>query len=276
MNNAEIASENIKICSDKSYFADGERFSLPDGISRTVIYSPSKIEAILSNIDKMPGKGIPCEYEVNRLDTVSSALRELIGSDKVLALNFANATIPGGGYLRGASAQEEAICRQTTLYSSLSSPAASVVYSYNRQHDLPFGSKYVLLSPVVTAFRNDSMQLSPPAKPFAVITSAAPNLYGQACEKSQSAIDEAMKHKMRCLFAVALDGGYDTLILGAWGCGAFGHIAANVAGAVKEVLVDEGFDRFFGRIVFSVYVNPQAMETYNYNCFRKVFSPDKK
>ncbi|MBQ4071862.1 MAG: TIGR02452 family protein [Clostridia bacterium] len=138
MNNAEIASENLKICSELSYFAGGERFSLPEGISRTVIYSPGRIEAILSDID------------------------------------------------------------------------------------------------------------------------------------------EAMRHKMRCLFATALDGGYDTLILGAWGCGAFGHRAADVARLFNEVLTDEGFDRFFRRIVFSVYVNPRAMELYNYNCFKKVFSPDKK
>ena len=276
MNNAEIASENLKICSEMSYFADGERFFLPEGISRTVIYSPGRIEAILSDIDKAPRRSDACEYEVNQLDTVSSALRELVGSDKVLALNFANATTPGGGYLRGASAQEEDICRRTTLYSSLSSPAASPVYSYNKQLDSPFGSDYILLSPEVTAFRDGSMQLSAPTKLFAVITSAAPNLYGRACEEGRSAIDEAMRHKMRCLFATANDSGYDTLILGAWGCGAFGHRAADVARLFKEVLTDEGFDRFFRRIVFSVYVNPRAMELYNYNCFKKVFSPDKK
>nr|WP_298055765.1 poly(ADP-ribose) glycohydrolase domain-containing protein [uncultured Lachnoanaerobaculum sp.] len=61
----------------------------------------------------------------------------------------------GGGYKSGACAQEECLCRQSTLYESIRSPKASGMYKYNFKFGTAFDSDYMLLSPVVDVFRNN-------------------------------------------------------------------------------------------------------------------------
>lgn len=60
----------------------------------------------------------PAKISVSRKRTLEAA-SAYVGS-KVCVLNFASATNPGGGVTRGSSAQEEAICRCSSLYFNLS------------------------------------------------------------------------------------------------------------------------------------------------------------
>jgi uncharacterized protein (TIGR02452 family) len=64
---------------------------------------------------------LPGEIEITGETTVG-ALRRLIeieGEANSVGLNFANPVERGGGFLRGAIAQEEAICRCSVLYNLL-------------------------------------------------------------------------------------------------------------------------------------------------------------
>lgn len=58
---------------------------------------------------------------------------------------------------------------------------------------------------------------------------------------------------MRIMFRIAAKHGHRNLILGAWGCGAFGNNPNDVASDFKTVLVDEHYGKFFDEVCFAVY-----------------------
>jgi len=114
------------------------------------------------------------------LDADSFACAE--GMENVLVMNFANAHVPGGGVRNGANAQEECLCRESTLYHSIGGDVAYEMYDYNNRRKNACDSDYMILSPHVCVFRNlhdDFLD-----EPFltSVITIPAPNRNGAARE----------------------------------------------------------------------------------------------
>ncbi|MDD6023455.1 MAG: TIGR02452 family protein [Oscillospiraceae bacterium] len=64
-------------------------------------------------------EGDPARVVVSRKRTLEAAEPYVREGRKTCILNFASATNPGGGVTRGSSAQEECICRSSTLYPCL-------------------------------------------------------------------------------------------------------------------------------------------------------------
>lgn len=184
-----------------------------------------------------------------------------------LVMNFANAKYPGGGYRSGAHAQEECLCLQSTLYASLSSERAEEMYEHNMAINDPFDSDYMLISPVVEVFRNSDESLKEDPFTTAVITLPAPNRNGRARFKSDEEIRRLFEHRIRNMLYCAAFHNYETITLGAWGCGSFGNDPRTVAEAFRKVLVDENLRRFFKRIDFAI---PRGAGNDNYKVFRDV------
>jgi len=88
------------------------------------------------------------------------------------ALVFASARNPGGGFLRGAKAQEEDIARASALHACLQS--VPEFYAFHRaSSDLRYSDR-VIYSPDVPVFRGDAGRLDRPY-PLSFLTAAAPN-----------------------------------------------------------------------------------------------------
>lgn len=273
--NREIASETLHIIEDGFYMIDGENHELAlgrDWIREVELYPPDTVEELVDNDDGyLDNKKIEfpkCEYMVVNMDSFAANYRFAL-SDRALVMNFASAMHPGGGFLNGASAQEESLCRNSTLYASIGSPKAAKMYKYNKKNDDPFYSDYMLISPYVTVFREVSGKLTPNQFNTAVVTVPAVNLKRLPKDADRKRIPAIMEYRIEAMLCAALRRNYDTLILGAWGCGAFGHDAGDVAEYFKDALVNMEYFKYFRKIIFAVYDN--GKEAYNYNSFVKVF-----
>lgn len=200
---------------------------------------------------------------------------------KVCVLNFASATNPGGGVVHGSSAQEEAICRCSTLYPCLNNKEMwDGFYGPHRETDDPLYNDDCIFTPGIKVFKSDTnfpelMQKSE-WWDVDVITCAAPNLRSvpsnmmnpNAGSKAASVTYEGLRKlltsRIQRIFEVALRNKADVLILGAFGCGAFRNPPKLVAEVFAEFT--EEYRGCFDVIEYAVF--HVEHERANYEAFK--------
>ncbi|MEU0407642.1 TIGR02452 family protein [Streptomyces griseorubiginosus] len=171
----------------------------------------------------------------------------------VAVLNFASARNPGGGYLNGAQAQEEALCRASALYTC--QLRAREFYDHHRAHRDPFYTDRVIHSPAVPVFRDDGGRLLDSPHLVGFLTAAAPNagVVRRTAPDRVAELPRALAARAERVLSVAVAEGYRRLVLGAWGCGVFQNDPAQVAGAFRTLLGPGGrFEGAFEHVVFGV------------------------
>ena len=173
--------------------------------------------------------------------------------DGTAVLNFASARNPGGGYLNGAQAQEEALCRASALYTCLR--GAREFYDHHRAHRDPFYTDRVIHSPGVPVFRDDRGRLLDEPYTTAFLTAAAPNagVIRRTAPQRTPELPRALATRAERVLETAAAHGYRRLVLGAWGCGVFQNDPAQVAGAFRGLLGPGGrFAGAFEHVVFGI------------------------
>ena len=229
------------------------------------------------------------EYEKDAKITVSTKrsyeAAEAYKDKKVCVLNFASASNPGGGVEKGASAQEECLCRTSTLYFSLNTKEMwDGFYGPHRRMRNPIHNDDIIYTPDVVVFKTDT------DKPVRrkeeewfkvdVISCAAPNLRNMPSNSYNSGdgdipvrpTDEELYQiqfrRFKRILEVAAAMKEVVLILGAFGCGAFENNPSVVAKAAKDAV--ELYKKNFEIIEFAVFCTPDRKE--NYEAFRKEFA----
>src|SRR5947199_268996 len=136
---------------------------------RTVLYSPDKPPLACTSETKRPTR-----IDV-RNETTFQALARLAGSGggHLACLNFASAKNPGGGFLNGSLAQEEALACASGLYPCLLK--APEYYESNRANRSALYLDLTRFRPLVPFFRNDGGALLEQPVLASVITTPAPN-----------------------------------------------------------------------------------------------------
>ncbi|MFI2376795.1 TIGR02452 family protein [Streptomyces sp. NPDC018964] len=189
-------------------------------------------------------------FEVTGESSLEAARRL---ADGVAVLNFASARNPGGGYLNGAQAQEEALCRASALYTCLL--RAPGFYDHHRAHRDPFYTDRVIHSPAVPVFRDDRGRLLDEPFTAGFLTSPAPNagvILRTAPERADE-VPRALAVRAGRVLETAAAHGYRRLVLGAWGCGVFRNDPAQVAAAFRSHLEPGGrFAGAFTHVVFGI------------------------
>mmetsp|Transcript_25264 Transcript_25264/g.41579 ORF Transcript_25264/g.41579 Transcript_25264/m.41579 type:complete len:383 (+) Transcript_25264:96-1244(+) len=217
-----------------------------------------------------------CEISVIKGDCLETALwlRRTDPSCNPAVLVMASRSHPGGGFESGAGAQEENLCRRTNLWQALLSvqdqcypiPEYGGIYTKNalviRKGE---ESGYTFLpQPELISFFNVAAINSPSTEPC----KTRPN-ERRLCKKMVG----IYRKKIATMLNIALDQGHDTVVLSAFGCGAYGNPPRHMAEIFKEVLrsprMDVGIDddeknnecgagppiayvRMFRKIVFAI------------------------
>ena len=197
--------------------------------------------------------------------TTLSAARELVQEgQRPLALNFANGVEPGGGFLRGATAQEETLCRSSALYATL---FGDLMYDFHRENDPAASSDWAILSPDVPVFRDDAGMESDKPWPLSLLTCAAP--YAPAIGRTDSA--RMLRQRIHRVLAIARAYDYQSLVLGAWGCGVFANDPRQTAVDFRQALEGD-FAGAFALVVFAIA--DWSAERRFFRPFSEVFSCD--
>lgn len=262
--NVVIAKETIKVCKEGSYKSlNGETIDIAEAmvnaIKGTVFYSP---EAELPDTD---WETVKTTIEVTNETTTQAALRlEALGKTDIVALNFASARNQGGGFLAGALAQEEDLCRKSGLYVCIKTKP--LFYNANIMCDDICYTDGVIYSPKVPFFRDAHNLFIEKPYTLSVVSAPAPNLNGTRPEGLQFKLRGIIRGRIERILHIAAAHGHKNIILGAWGCGAFGNDPQMMAEEFKKMVEKVSA---FEHVTFAVYDTREPPVLFN--SFQEVF-----
>lgn len=202
--------------------------------------------------------------QVTNETTFGAALRLIAQGARPLALNFANGIHPGGGFLRGARAQEETLCRSSALYLTI---VDDPMYEAHRKRPHQDATDWAIYSPDVPVFRSDEGTALEQPWPLSILTCAAP--FAPAIGQPQAG--DLLQKRIQRVLAIARAYGYTALVLGAWGCGAFANDLQRTARDFRQAL-ESDFAGAFSDVIFAIA--DWSPERKYLGPFRDVFATD--
>ena len=281
----QVLNETLEILRKESYVTESKKVFLhysEKEREQTIVLLPDEVHKICSSLEgDVPYVVGRCGFGVHNMDSYACAQWQYENvsytfneNENTLVLNFANPVHPGGGVRRGARAQEEDLCRKSSLLQSLESKKAKEYYEYNDKLHTYLGSDAMILSPNVEVFFDNNYNLLDKPYSVSVLTCAAPMINHGTEGLSNKEYQEFLYQRIDSIIRIAVHFGYRHLILGAWGCGAFGNDAELISDLFYQVLKkffvqNHTVKDFFRRIDFAVL--NRTRDLYNYNAFIRNF-----
>lgn len=260
-NNVSVSKVILDIIQNKQYTTvssisvdvDSE---VKDSVNGTIFYKDDLPEKEYSKINST--------FEITK-ETTTQAARRLIGLGKeIVILNFASGKNPGGGFLSGALAQEEDLCRDSLLYACLKSKPQ--FYNDNVICDNHYYTHGILYSPRVPFIKDEYGKLTINKFFPSVITAPAPCVRNME-NPDPKLLFNTLLHRATKILKVAAEHGHKTIVLGAWGSGAYGNDATMVAKMFHQALE---VIPVFEHVCFAIY--EKDVEKPFLDIFKKEFS----
>lgn len=248
---AEIARDTLEIVAAGQYVNPaGTSVSIRPlvdaAVASVVSYPP---DAPLPKDAHSRRPGLQTRFTVLNDTTLSAALDLALAGHQPVALNFASARHPGGGFLNGARAQEESLCRASALYACIHDNA---MYRHHAPLSGGLYTNYAIYAPAVPVFKDDAGDLLDEPYLCAFVTSPAVNAGVYTKDGGRrDVVRREMRERIEKTLAIMAGHGHDAAVLGAWGCGVFKNDPEMIADLFAEAL----FGRFagvFARVVFAV------------------------
>lgn len=280
---------NIKIIKDTLNIIKHNRVllsSVSDSIIKGEVYTGYPVEPGSMNSQKEV-RYVNTIVEVTSEGSFEMARRVVKESDEsyvTAVLNFASAKHPGGMVLQGSSAQEECLCRESTLFPVLANEKFSFdYYSYNKKLCKETGnslySNRAIYTPDIYVFKEHNKYIEDKDKwiKVSVITIPAPNIRNgfpkdivDSYDKDtiEEYLDILYKERIETMLYIAEKNKVDNLILGAWGCGVFRNDPYKVAKAFRDRIITN-YTNSFNYIGFPIYT--KSLTDTNFKAFTDVF-----
>ena len=277
--NKEIFEDTAKHCRQDSILVASIQVSVQQQMAipeeRSLMSFDSGIEK--DSLTKWHRYEEPACVTVSRKRTFEAARAYTDDGMRTVVLNFASAIKPGGGVEKGSVAQEEALCKSSTLYFCINTRQMwSEFYQPHREEYNYLHNDDCIYTPNVMVFKSDTS--TPSMLPqdewyqVNVITCAAPKLWqythhsdkpGEGYATVEVTDEELRKihvKRLRRILDIAAANGDEAVILGAFGCGAFHNNPDVVALAASEVIED--YLHAFRAIEFAIYSTPRRQHNY--------------
>ena len=270
-----LVMRNTLLAISERQYVDGS--GRPTELNLTQMLRPA-IETIrhipghnLSPIAAQAGGGSsPIVAKVVSTDCVEVGLSMQEQGLNPAVLNMANAIHAGGGYLSGAGAQEENLCRRSVYCLALEAPDHLHALIRQRKTDhYPLGDAEGLYTPDVLVLRRSEdagYAWLPEPRRLSFVAVAAidrPRVTRDRPPRLASPERELTAEKIRTILRIAHYHRHDALVLSALGCGAFGNPPADVAAVFYEVLSEPEFHGVFRTIVFAILDDQNAGRAHN-------------
>ena len=267
-----------KKCADifKDTFDQCEKnLVLKESIENSIKFTKFYLEGNKFNLNNTSIKSKDYNIIITPERTLECVKKFYIPNDKkskIGVLNFASAKHPGGGVWKGARSQEESLCRASTLYPCLTTEfLKDNYYSYHIEKKSEYSDRIIYI-PNIIVFKTDDNVFAQKTNEkdwynIDVISCAAHNQ--KAYKVNYEKLKQINYDKIKAIIECAVENNVDILILGAFGCGAFGNEPQLVSKTFKKILIDEEYYKYFEKVHFAIFTI--GNETKNINEFNNTF-----